>query len=181
MKKFVLMALSLSFLSLCFGKDFTLSPQSYIGFDVKKFGVKTIKGYFKDFSGKLTLTDKHITALSGEMRIESIFTDSTKRDKHLQEEDFLDSAKFPKSEFILQSYEPLSDSGDTIKGKGKVQGTLTLHNVSLPLVLESSLESPSSQSPRLALTGKINTKDYGIKGSFLNSDEVKIILQTQWQ
>ncbi|EMZ37762.1 hypothetical protein LS77_002405 [Helicobacter bilis] len=55
MKKFVLMALSLSFLSLCFGKD---------------------------FSGKLTLTDKAITALSGEVRIESIFTDSTKRDKH---------------------------------------------------------------------------------------------------
>ncbi len=179
MKKFILMALSLSFLGLCFGKDFTLSPQSYIGFEVKKFGVKTIKGYFKDFSGKLTLTDKHITALSGEMRIESIFTDSTKRDKHLQEEDFLDSAKFPKSEFILQSYEPLSDSGETIKGK--VKGILTLHNVSLPLVLESSLESLSSQSPRLTLTGKINIKDYGIKGSFLNSDEVKIILQTQWQ
>lgn len=179
MKKFVLMALSLSFLSLCFGKDFTLSPQSHIGFEVKKFGVKTIKGHFRDFSGKLTLTDKHITALSGEVRIESIFTDSTKRDKHLQEDDFLDSAKFPKSKFILQSYEPLSDSGETIKGK--VKGTLTLHNVSLPLVLESSLESPSSQSPRLTLTGKINIKDYGIKGSFLNSDEVKIILQTQWQ
>lgn len=113
------------------------------------------------------------------MRIESIFTDSTKRDEHLQEADFLDSAKFPKSEFILQSYEPLSHSGDTIKGK--VKGTLTLHNVSLPLVLESNLESPSSQSPRLALTDKINIKDYGIKGSFLNSDEVKIILQTQWQ
>lgn len=176
MKKFVLMALSLSFLSLCFGKDFTLSPQSHIGFEVKKFGVKTIKGYFRDFSGKLTLTDKHITALSGEVRIESIFTDSTKRDEHLQEEDFLDSAKFPKSKFILQSYEPSSDSGETIKGK--VQGTLTLHNVSLPLVLESSLESPSSQSPRLILTGKIHIKDYGIKGSFLNSDEVKIILQT---
>lgn len=161
MKKFILMALSLSFLSLCFGKDFTLSPQSHIGFEVKKFGVKTIKGHFRDFSGKLTLTD------------------STKRDEHLQEEDFLDSAKFPKSKFILQSYEPLSDSGETIKGK--VQGTLTLHNVNLPLVLESSLESPSSQSPRLTLTGKINIKDYGIKGSFLNSDEVKIILQTQWQ
>ena len=179
MKKFILMALSLSFLSLCFGKDFTRSPQSHIGFEVKKFGVKTIKGHFRDFSGKLTLTDKHITALSGEVRIESIFTDSAKRDKHLQEDDFLDSAKFPKSEFILQSYEPLSDSGDTIKGK--VKGTLTLHNVSLPLVLESSLESPSSQSPRLTLTGKINIKDYGIKGSFLNSNEVKIILQTQWQ
>ncbi|BDB65319.1 hypothetical protein T36_1795 [Helicobacter cinaedi] len=113
------------------------------------------------------------------MRIESIFTDSTKRDKHLQEDDFLDSAKFPESKFILQSYEPLSHSDDAIKGK--VKGTLTLHNVSLPLVLESSLESPSSQSPRLTLTGKINIKDYGIKGSFLNSDEVKIILQTQWQ
>lgn len=179
MKKFILMALSLSFLSLCFGKDFTLSPQSYIGFEVKKFGVKTIKGHFRDFRGKLTLTDKHITALSGEVRIESIFTDSAKRDEHLQEDDFLDSAKFPESKFILQSYEPLSDSDETIKGK--VKGTLMLHNVSLPLVLESSLESPSSQSPRLALTGKINIKDYGIKGSFLNSDEVKIILQTQWQ
>ncbi|WP_237022024.1 YceI family protein [Helicobacter cinaedi] len=138
-----------------------------------------MKGHFKDFSGKLTLTDKAITALSGEVRIESIFTDSTKRDKHLQEDDFLDSAKFPESKFILQSYEPLSHSDDAIKGK--VKGTLTLHNVSLPLVLESSLESPSSQSPRLTLTGKINIKDYGIKGSFLNSDEVKIILQTQWQ
>ena len=123
------MALSLGFLSLCFGKDFTLSPQSYIGFEVKKFGVKTIKGYFRDFSSKLTLTDKAITALSGEVRIESIFTDSTKRDEHLQEDDFLDSANFPESKFILQSYEPLSDSDDTIKGK--VKGTLTLHNVKL--------------------------------------------------
>ncbi len=113
------------------------------------------------------------------MRIESVFTDSAKRDKHLQEEDFLDSAKFPTSKFILQSYEPISENGTTIKGK--LKGTLTLHNVSLPLVLESSLENLSSQSPRLILTGKINIKDYGIKGSFANSDEVKIILQTQWQ
>ena len=90
------MALSLSFLkAYVLASYFYTSPQSHIGFEVKKFGVKTIKGHFKDFSGKLTLTDKAITALSGEMRIESIFTDSTKRDEHLQEEDFLDSAKFP--------------------------------------------------------------------------------------
>lgn len=46
MKKFVLMALSLSFLSLCFtyGKDFTLSPQSYIGFEVKSLVSKQSKG-----------------------------------------------------------------------------------------------------------------------------------------
>lgn len=177
----VFYVISLSFLSLClaYSKDFTLSPQSYIGFEVKKFGVKTIKGHFRDFSGTLTLTDKAITALSGEVRVESVFTDSAKRDKHLQEADFLDSAKFPTSKFILQSYEPISENGTTIKGK--LKGTLTLHNVSLPLVLESSLENLSSQSPRLILTGKINIKDYGIKGSFANSDEVKIILQTQWQ
>ncbi len=71
MRKFILMALSLSFLSFfAYGKDFTLSPQSYIGFEVKKFGVKTIKGHFKEFSGTLTLTDKAITALSGEVRID---------------------------------------------------------------------------------------------------------------
>lgn len=44
MKKFVLMALSLSFLSLCFGKDFTLSPKATLALKSKNLVSKQSRG-----------------------------------------------------------------------------------------------------------------------------------------
>lgn len=168
-------------------QSYTLGADSHIGFEVKKFGMMTIKGNFRESSGELTLENNAITALKGEIVIESVFTDNAKRDAHLLEADFLDSKLAPRGYFVMKSYEAqkagessAETSGELAPTKGKVKGMLSLHGVEREIVLDSAL-SFNNGAPTLALESEINIKDFAIAGSFMNSDSVKILLQTTWE
>lgn len=162
---------------LGFAKDYTLDSRSHIGFKVKKFGVMSVEGVFKQSSGNLTLEGDVIKRLKGEIIIKSVFTDSQKRDKHLLESDFLDEARFAKGEFIMTDYQEQSRTQESIKGQ--VIGNLTLHGISQPVVFESIIENIQA-NPTINLTSEINIKDFDIQGSMMNSDKVSITLKTIW-
>lgn len=160
-------------------KAFTLKAQSHIGFNVKKFGFVNVQGEFKQKSGSLHLEGENIVALNGEIIIKSVFSDSEKRDSHILAADFLDEATFPKGYFVMSSYTPTSRTDKAIFGK--VSGELTLKGVKQKVIFSSALENVESNSPKLSLESEINIKDFGIEGSAMNSNSVKISLTTIWE
>lgn len=177
-KIFVKMILALYLcVGLGFAKDYTLDRSSYIGFKVKKFGILSVEGVFKQTSGNLVLENDVIKHLKGEIIIKSVFTDNQKRDKHLLESDFFDEARFAKGEFVMTNYEEQSRTQESIKGRAI--GNLTLHGVSRQVVFESVLGNLST-NPTLNLTSEINIKDFHIEGSAMNGDKVLITIKTIW-
>lgn len=161
-------------------RDYSVRNDSKIGFSVSKFLVLSVEGKFAKFSGTLSLDEQHqITALKGEVAIDSITTENAKRDAHLLEADFLDAQSFPNAQLTLVQYLP-SNNENLENITGKVLATLTLHGKNQQIELDSILNIKSA-TPSLALSGEINIKDFGIEGSMMNSNSVTIDIQTLWE
>lgn len=161
-------------------RDYSVREDSKIGFSVGKFLVLNIEGKFQKFSGTLTLdAQNHITALSGEVIIDSVTTENAKRDAHLLAPDFLDAANFPTARLSLVSYTS-HKSEDSSKIQGKLTALLELHGSRQHIEFDSVLV-PEADNPRLSLHGELNIKDFGIEGSMMNSNSVTIELQTLWK
>lgn len=131
---------------------------SDIGFKVKHMMISNVKGDFKEFSGNFEYDEKTNTlkSLTGEIKVASINTDDAKRDGHLKAADFFDAAKYPNLTFTL----------DKVK-KDKAYGILTIKGISKNVVLDfennGSVKDPwGNRRVGLALSGKINRKDYGL-------------------
>ena len=158
-------------------KGFSVLLDSHIGFEVKKFGLMNVKGHFKEFSGELSLDENgQISALKGEVATHSVFSDSAKRDKHLLESDFLDASAFPKMNLQMIRYTAQSQDDKTTKGT--IIAKLQIRDKTKEVEFESLLSQDNEIS--LELRGVINIKDFGIDGSMMNSNTVRIILQTRW-
>lgn len=168
------------FASMLYARDYSVREDSKIGFSVGKLLVLNVEGSFQKFSGTLTLdTQNQITALSGEVMINSLTTENARRDAHLLAPDFLDAANFPTARLSLVSYAP-EKSEDSSEITGKLTALLELHGSRQHIELDSVLV-PEADNPRLLLHGELNIKDFGIEGSMMNSNSVTIELQTSWK
>lgn len=145
-----------------------------------------VRGQFRRFSGTVTIDpDKRdAVAVKGTIEAASIDTDEPDRDTHLKSADFFDVTKFP--EITFEAGE-LREAGADRK-KGKLAGTLTMHGVSRPIVLDVEWLGTATDpwgNRKAAFTGRatLNRKDYGIvwnkaldAGGFLVGDFVEIEL-----
>ncbi len=132
---------------------------SNIGFKVKHMMISNIKGQFNDFNGAFKYDEKTNTlkSLKGEIKVASINTDNVKRDNHLKADDFFDAKKYPNLTFILDKVQD-----------DKAYGVLTMRGVSKNVILDfennGSIKDPwGNTRVGLALSGKINRMDYGLK------------------
>src|SRR5262249_20583465 len=106
---------------------------------------------------------------------------------HLRSADFFDVEKFPKITFESAGVSDLDASGKS----GKMKGTLTIHGVSKPVVLDVAFLGKGKDPGGDELAGfqastTINRKDYGLtwnklleSGGALVGDEVKIELDIE--
>jgi len=139
------------------------SVHSHVGFSVKHMMVTTVRGQFREYSGKLTLdtTDFSRSTFEGEIDVASIDTGNKDRDNHLRANDFFDVPNHPKMLFKSTSIEA--------KGGGEfvVNGDLTLRGVTKPVALEVEFHG-TSKNPYgktvagLSARGTINRKDFGV-------------------
>lgn len=159
-----------------------------VGFKVRHLMVSNVKGGFGKVSGVVNVDDKDITKSSTAVTIDttSIDTGVAKRDAHLKSPDFLDVAKYPTMTFV---------STGVMKGAGgafKLQGNLTLHGVTRPVVLQveglsGEIKDPMGNIRRGAsATTTINRKDYGLvwnkmleTGGVAVGDEVIISIEVE--
>jgi polyisoprenoid-binding protein YceI len=149
----------------------------------------TVAGRFENFDGKITFDEKEPAKarVEGSIDAATINTNVKKRDDHLRSADFFDVAKFPKITFESTGMTDLDPTGK----KGKMQGTLTLHGVSRPVVLDASFlgkgkDPGGHERAGFHGTTTINRKDFGLtwnkaleSGGLLVGDDVTIEIDVE--
>jgi polyisoprenoid-binding protein YceI len=103
-----------------------------LGFSITHLLISEVEGSFKKFdatvvASKEDFTDANITLTAD---VSSINTDDEQRDGHLKGEDFFDVAKFNTLSFKSTSFKKVEGK------KYKLEGNLTLHGVTKPVVLD---------------------------------------------
>ncbi|MGO9830305.1 MAG: YceI family protein [Myxococcaceae bacterium] len=156
-------------------------------FAVKHMMVSTVRGAFSGVSGSVHLDDGDVTKSSvmAVIPIDTVDTREPKRDGHLKSADFFDAAKFPTMTFKSTKVSPGQG------GKLSIEGVLTLHGVSKPVVLEAEI-TPEVKgmgghvSRGVSATTKVNRKDFGLvwnkpleTGGVLIGDEVSIQIDAE--
>lgn len=133
-------------------------------FKVKHLMISNVKGQFTALKGTLFLDEGDLTNSKIEASIDatSINTREPQRDAHLKSPDFFDVEKFPTLSFESTKVE------ETGHGELSVQGDLTIHGVTRPVIFAvegptSALKDPWGNVRRgLSATTRINRKDFGL-------------------
>lgn len=146
-------------------------------------------GQFQAFGGTVTIDpDKRDTVdVSATIETASVDTDDAKRDNHLRGADFFDAAQFPKITFTGGKLTDVNAE----RTKAKLEGTLTLHGVSKPVVLDvewlgTATDPWGNHKAAFSGTTKLNRKDFGMvwnktldSGGYLIGDEVEVELNIE--
>jgi polyisoprenoid-binding protein YceI len=189
MKKYIIAAVMLPAL-LAAGHAATYdidAAHSGITFKVAHMAISKVNGRFDKFSGTIDYVPGDTKSWKTEVVIDvaSINTNVEARDKHLRGPDFFDVEKFPTMTF--KSTKVLSYKNM----KGKLQGELTMHGVTKPVVLEVEGSGPAMDpwgGERMAAVAKatINRKDFGLTwnkaleaGGLLVGEKVEITLEIE--
>lgn len=156
---------------------------SDVSFQVRHF-VSKVRGDFTDFEGTIQIDQARPEASSVVFTIKaaSINTKNEGRDKHLNSEDFFDTAKYP--EITFKSTKIAANGKD----KYNVTGNFTMHGVTkeitLPVTYTGSMKDPrGTERAGFELTTTLNRQDYGVKfnktldnGSLMLSDDVAVTI-----
>ncbi len=134
-----------------------------VGWSLNHFGFTTYDGLFGGVTGTLTLDPAHpaATAVAITIPIAGLVTTVPALNDHLKSPDFFDAAKYPTATFTA--------TGVTVRGTAaRIAGTLTLHGVAKPVVLDATLVgagiNPVSKKATVgfAATTHIKRSDFGI-------------------
>jgi len=157
---------------------FTVDPiHSSLVFRVKHLNVGHIYGRFNQFSGSFAFDEKTPAdcKLEMEVKIDSLDTANTDRDKHLKGPDF-----FNAKEFTTMTFKATSMKASDEKNY-EVTGDLMLHGVTKQVTVKleriGTAKDPRSGKPRTGweTTFTIKRSDFGMKyGVPAISDEVRI-------
>jgi len=137
---------------------------THLGFTAKHLAVSTVRGRFNKFEGGFESPDDDFTKARGEVKVEvaSLESRSDQRDTHLRSADFFDVEKYPYITFKLTSIEPVDEENF------RVNGELTVKDVTKPIVLEATIEGrlpdPFGGKERVGISarGQINRMDWGL-------------------
>jgi polyisoprenoid-binding protein YceI len=163
---------------------------SNIIFKIRHLLSKTT-GQFKDYKATVMIDPEKRDQVNvvAEIEVASIDTDEPKRDAHLKNEDFFDVAKFPKMTFTGSKLTDVNAE----RTKGKLEGKLTIKDVSRPVVLDvewlgTAVDPWGNQKAAFSGETTINRKDFGIvwnktldAGGYLVGDEVEIEINIEAQ
>ena len=187
-RAFVLTFLSFTLLtSQTFAATYKIDPEhSAVEFKIRHL-FSNVKGSFNDFQGTIDYEPGKPETWKAEATIQaaSIDTNVAPRDKHLKSKDFFDTDQFPAITFKSTGVT------DATEDSAKLNGTLTLHGVEKPVVLDIKIHGAGKDpwgNTRAGFTGttKVNRKDFGLNwnealetGQVLVGEEVEITLEVE--
>lgn len=162
---------------------------SEVGFAVKHMMITTVKGWFEDVKGTITINEEDPSKSSVEVTIgaATINTRVKDRDAHLRSADFLEVEKYPEITFRSKRVEGFTE----MPGQSfKVIGDLTLHGVTKEVVLDAVYEGRGSalgsERASFSATTTIDRRDFGLQwnqaleaGGVLVSNDVQISIAVQ--
>jgi polyisoprenoid-binding protein YceI len=166
-------------------KQLVIDPShSDLGFKIKHLMVSNVKGTLTDYSGgmKYTMDDMSDAEVRFDAEVKSISTGNTDRDKHLNNEDFFNTERFPKM-YFESTYVNLDN--------GKMKGEMTIKDTTKEIELDIEYNGKNTDpwgntKHGFEISGVINRSDYDLTwnatldtGGVLLSDEVKLNLDVQ--
>ena len=168
-------------------QTFEIDPvHSRVEFTIRHMFSK-VTGNFSKFQGWITYdaAAPASSSVKAEIDASSIDTNNDRRDGHLKSPDFFDVAKYPTITFTSTKVSPAAD------GKLKVEGTLSIHGITKPVVLDAAFLGSGPGLDGVTRGGfeastKVDRKDYGIvwnkaldQGGTLLGDDVQINLEIE--
>ena len=148
-----------------------------------------VTGRFQKFDGTIVLDEENPgnTRVEGTIEAASIDTNNEKRDRHLRSADFFDVEKYPQVEFATTKVTDV----DREKKTAKIHGTLSMHGVEKPVVLDAKYlgraKDPwGNERAGFRAETTVDRKEFGLNwnealeaGGFLVGDEVRIELNVE--
>lgn len=157
------------------------SSHTNIDWRINHFGFSNPSGKFTKATGTLVLDEARPenSTVNMTLAVSDIVTGIPKLDEHLLGKDFFDAAQFPKATF--------ASSKVTLTGKdtAKVDGMLTVHGVSKPVVLDVKLNKiginmMKQKTAGFSATTTIKRSDFGMKAYLPDlGDEVTIHIESE--
>lgn len=162
------------------------TAHSIATFKVRHLGISNVRGTVQGVSGTVeTDAQGAPTSVRASLPVSTLSTGNADRDAHLQSAEFFDAAQFPTIEFVSTAVAPSGDGYD-------ITGDLTMHGVTLPVVLKTELSAPAadpfSGAQKMGAEAEvtIHRKDFGLTwnvgleaGGVLVADKVVINLEIQ--
>ncbi|KAA6224928.1 MULTISPECIES: YceI family protein [unclassified Campylobacter] len=184
MKKILLSSLvAVSLLSTSLlAKEYSLDKtHTDVGFKIKHLGISNVKGNFKDYSAVIDFDPANFTfsKLEANIKVNSINTENTSRDKHLLQDDFFKEKSHPEIKFVMKKYEKISNE------KGKMTGTLTMIGVSKDISLDTEIGGVAKgkdgkEKVGFTLNGKINKDEFNLaKDASTLGSEVSLSIEVE--
>ncbi len=154
---------------------------STVGFAVKHMLFSTVRGKFNDVQATAEIDEQtgSLSSVNAEISVASVDTDNAKRDGHLRSDDFFNAERYPTITFESTSIEPEGN------GNYRVDGILTIRDVSKPITLEGKLLGKMPGRVAFEAAGQINRQDFNVTwnkalqsaGGLMVSDEVDLNIE----
>lgn len=144
---------------------YALDPNhTLVQFSVNHFGFNDYFGTLPGATGSMTFDPKRLAAtrLDVSLPVDLISTTNATLDGELKGADWFDAAKYPTIHFVSQSV------AQTGSRTARISGTITIHGVSKPMVLDATFGgagvNPLSKAYTAGFkaTGTIKRSDFGI-------------------
>lgn len=157
---------------------------SSVAFTVRHL-VSKVPGNFTQFSGELKVDRDNLEAssVSATIQSKSVNTSNEKRDAHLKSKDFFAAVDFPTIAFQSTSWKKTGEN------TFDVAGDLTIHGVTKPVVLKTTLLGfgdgmmPGQKVSGWEASTTINRRDFGVNGPAMLGravgDEVTIAISIE--
>ncbi|MBL7841346.1 MAG: YceI family protein [Cyclobacteriaceae bacterium] len=155
---------------------------SKVGFAISHMMISEVEGQFNGFDATIVSSKDDFSDATVEFTadVNTIDTNSERRDGHLKSPDFFDAAKYPALSFKSTSFTKTGDKSY------KVVGDLTMHGVTKPVTLEATLTGTATgrggkRVVGFKVTGTINRIDFGVGTSGPGTgDEVTLTAKTEF-
>ncbi|GIW22688.1 MAG: hypothetical protein KatS3mg068_1695 [Candidatus Sericytochromatia bacterium] len=153
---------------------------SSVLFKISHLGASNYYGRFNDVSGTVVFDEKNPSKSSVDItvKVDSVDTNSKKRDDHLKSPDFFNSKQFPVITFKSKKVEKVNDK------TFKVTGNLTIHGVTKEVSFNFNKTGEGKNPKGQKVVGgettfTIKRSDFGMnymQGPGMLGDEVTLIL-----
>lgn len=136
---------------------------SNVKFTVTHYAVSEVEGNFKIFDGSMEHTKADFTdaKVAFTVDVNSINTESERRDNHLKSDDFFNAATFPQMKFVSTGMKALGNN------KFQLSGNLTIRDISKPVVFDVSyggtISAGQGRKSGFKAKATINRFDYNLK------------------
>jgi polyisoprenoid-binding protein YceI len=140
--------------------DFVIDPaRSEVRFTVTKLGFSDVTGTFQESSGEIRydVVNPVASGIRWRVRVASVLTDATNRDRSLQATEYFDAARHP--ELAFESRRVSAKPGGILE----VAGDLTMRGVTRPITVDVRVRRGLA-GPVFEANFEVDRYDYGIAG-----------------